>query len=311
MLISDGLEKKVILERDNFLSFHPECIDHTYGVLVRYPEKDIVMHYEIACQYKQQVGDGHFLMSMDRKQVFINREIPDLKLYQMADIMVKAFYPIELIVSKTDLQVKKINNHPEILTRGQQAEQQLKLRYEGELADTFAQQFNRQYSNSNILMDRLQQELFYKLFFFPLYTRYDGESKAVSEFSFPLNTDQDDPLLQVTQTLSPAYTNDDMLELHVKGIPYKDAATPVNEAGFEACYHLYASDHTIRLLTGTAFYKTKEGKKSTIEFEIYHLDPEKREEKKSIITPVATTAGTFFIDPVETRKKRSFWNIFN
>lgn len=302
-------ERKITLGNENYLSFHPERIRHTYGVLLKYPEKDISVHYEIECRYERNAGDYHFLLSLNRKQVFVNNEVPAMKLYQMADVMVKAFYPVELYINKTDLEIKKIGNHAEIIERCQQAEEQLAVRYKGELADTFFKQFTKQYTNGNILTDRLMNELFYKLYFFPLYQRYTADFSVVSNFRFPFSEDQENPLLEITHQISPVYTDTELIKIDLKGSPLDEQGNPLSEnmeIGFQASYYLYGDDHTISMITGKAFYQTIMQKKSTIEFEVYHLDAEKR--NKELVTGNNVNTLTA---PAEVEKKKSFWNIFN
>jgi len=309
-------EKKVILQNGNLLAFNPRYINNTYGVLINYPEKEITVHYEIVCRYCGYINDYHFLFSLDRKQVFINNKVPEMKLYQMADDMAKAFYPVELCISNTEKVIKKIENYTEIVERCQQAYNQIANGYGGDLASTFSQQFKKQYSNPNILKDRFQNELFYKLFFFPLYKRYTPQLTAVSAFSFPFDMDSEDPLLQISHQISPDYTYDDkiMVNLNSTALPAENTSAENNDTSFEACYQLYANDYTISSITGKAICNNAMGEKSTMEFEMYHLDAETR--VKPVVTlskPVESIPGTrsIIVESAEVKKVRSFWGIFN
>lgn len=308
-------DHKIILPHGNSLSFHPERIKHRYGMMISYPEKGTSVHYEVICQYLKNINDSHFLLSMDRQQVFVNNAAPKLKLYQIADSMAKAFYPMELYINSKSLEIRKIGNYPQIAARCGETLKLLKTQYEGDLAASFFEQYEKQYSNVNILTDRLQDDLFYHLYFFPLYANYTEELTAISEINFPFDLDRDKPLLQVEQQINP-YAVDHKIEIRLKSINpgREDNLDP--DFGFEACYRLYNDDHNISSITGKAFHHFNQDKKSTIEFEMYHLDPDDRQlhddsKESSVQTSTDSNNKDSFIISSDKVKKKSFWNIFN
>ena len=307
---------KVVLPKQNLFPADPKYINHTYGVLLKYPDTATSLHYEIECKFCQHTYDNDFILSLNRKQVFVNDEIPEIKLYQMADQMAKAFYPVLLRVGRDDKKIKAIANYQDIAARCEQTYNQLSRDFDGDLASAFAEQYFRQYSNINTLTERLENELFYKLYCFPLYGSYSSELAKNSEYSFPFNTADNDPILKIAHRIEPDYTADYKIIVNLKSIAAASTESDLfdGKVSFNAQYDLYADDQTVCSILGSAAYQGISGERNKIEFEVYHLDPENRIPQPKAKEQQVTTAkqqDSIIIESDVREKKKSFWNIFN
>ena len=115
-------------------------------------------------------------------------------------------------------------------------------------------------------------------------------------------------LYSITIQLTNTYNEKDKVVADVTGI--------CENAKFTAQYQLYAEDHTIYSIIGSANYIDKENKPAEIEFEVYHLNEEERDVKgktsfKKIINSSEHNRQSLIIGVTEKPIKKSIWSFFS
>jgi hypothetical protein len=150
------------------------ALQHTYGVILTYPEADSKLHYEIEISFVGKTENGDAVFNINRKQVYINNEAPDIQFYELADELAKAFYPLRLAVTKEG-ELAFVINYEEITERCTNAKNNIQEYYEGEIVNQCLKNFEKHYSNPNNILNALQADWFFQLYFMPKYGKYDTD----------------------------------------------------------------------------------------------------------------------------------------
>lgn len=286
--------KKIQLSGEKqHLLFHPQYMNNRYGVVFTYPEKGIKVHYEIECQFKRYLDNINYLYSIDRKQVFINNEAPDGKLYEMADKMGRCLYPLLLKINGKQ-QIQEIRNYKQVVERCFIAVEKLRKYYTGEIALDSIRAFEHQYSNPNNLIGGIQQDLFYQLLTFPIYQSYGND--LTMESTIPVCQGNRVKSYNVTMRIDPYYTPTDKIIVKIRSdrMSLEDS----KKHALDITYKLYADTHSIFSVIGHMELPGKRDRPSVVSFEIFHLNYENRLKKghSSLVYEPATDRGRMIED---------------
>ena len=246
----------------NFLQINPNTLNHNYGFKVSYPNKKVKIHYEVALKFEAYNNEKNPVYSINRSQVFINNQVPNMLVYEIADEMVKSIYPIHFSINKNGT-VLTIENHQEIILRCKKTEKKLSNYYEGSVVQNIITNFNNQYNNSTILINQLQNDLFFSLLFFTIHNQFNKDLKG--ETTFKLLIEQKEVNLPVLQEIEKHYTDLNTIKVSLLGLKNDDSITK-----FKVFYNLYADNYAVSSITGILEYELKNEKES-MEFECYHL----------------------------------------
>lgn len=263
--------KPILLYDRNILLFALQNMNSKYGVSIHF-EKDHI-HYKIKCKYLDQVSDNVFQILLDREQVYINNQEPDIKLYELADQMAKAIYPLILNIDR-ERAIIAIDNHKEIVARCKETQKRLSQYYVGEYSERYINAFGRQYSNPNILINHIEQELFFKLFFLPIQGLYDDRKEKKIQYKY-VSSKNNVTAYNLNVRLDPVYTYSGKILANV----VSDEMINIDKC-FQAEYLLYPEDHSIFSIRGSLIQDNYNRKAQKICFEVYHLDKEERVREK-------------------------------
>ena len=279
---------------------------HIYGLLITYAHKDTTIHYEVACDCLTWLAGGSGIFSFDRQQVFINNRLPDGKVYQLADELGKSLSPIQF--HRQAETITGIVNHEDIKRRNKAAVAALSTYYEGEVAENCFRLSEVHCSNPNTIISMLENDFFYKLYFFPLYTTYKD---FTASHTITLSPGGNHIPFHCVNRLNTDYNSKGQLTIDVTGAGETDHP----RSHFSAQYLLYPEDHTIASVSGKITYPEKENKEGALLFELYHLNAEKRIIDKANAFNKEHETGlrtqSVIIEKPETVPvKKSFWDIF-
>lgn len=272
---ADSVNKPIKLYDGNILFFALRNLNDKYGVVLNMGNDRI--HYEIECKYLNEISDDAFRISLDRGQVYINYREPDTKLYQLADQMGKAVYPLVLDMDR-ERDIIAIGNHKDIIARCQEAEKKLSQYYTGEIAEGYIDAFGSMYKNPNTIMNNIGQELFFQLFFLPIQGLYDSQKHKKIQYRH-ISGKNGITEYNLNVSLRPFYTLSGMLVADIESDEIVNSGKC-----FQAKYLLYPEDHSVFSMVGSLVQKNGNGKESRIHFEIYHLNKEERYKMKNLKT---------------------------
>ena len=291
----------IVLHLDSVLFNAPMNFNHRYGVIFQFPKDK--MHFEIDCIYTGRIPDDVYQITINREQVYINEKEPDSMMYEAADKMAKAVYPLVLHINR-ERKIEEISNYTEIVERCEKVKEELPKYYAGEYAEKHIGQFEKHYNSPNDLINCIENDLFYQLFFLPIQGLYENLQKTMQhQFVFGKNGKIN---CNVETRIEPTYTESGKLVARVVGTEMQN-----NKPCFEAEYRFYPEDNSIFSIVGylTNASDEQEETASRVDFEIYHLNPEKRVFRNIIPKYKMLYLTDEKTDAVE--KKRSFWDMFS
>lgn len=264
----------ILLHNKNVLFFAPMNINNKYGVIINLGKDQI--HYEIECKYIGKLAEDIFQIKLNRAQVYINNQEPDLKLYELADQMAKAVYPLVLNIDKNS-KIISIDNHDEILLRCKDAQKKMSQYYVGEKAEKSLEIFGRNCLNHNTLINRIEQELFFQLYFLPIQGIYNDQNEKKIQYTHISSTNYITKY-NLNIKLESVYTRWGKVVANIESDEQEDSTKC-----FQAEYLLYPEDHSIFTIKGHLMHISKYANMRTIHFEIYHLNKEERVIKQKIL----------------------------
>lgn len=292
----NGIQKPVNLHLLDELVYQPSNYCNRYGVVLHLKKSKV--HYEIEFTYKGIVSEGIYQIAIDRKQVYVNDKKPSQKLYEMADQLSKAVYPLLLDIN-SEQKIEKIANHNEIVHRCKEAQMKLSQYYVGEKAREYFRLYQKHYENPNVLINNIENDLFYQLFTLPIHGSFENQQRKI-QYDFVSSNDSASCNLVVT--LDPAQEKSGKLTVRVISEEKQDTLPC-----FETEYRLHPGDHSIFWIRGHLCKKNDSQIPCRTDFEIYHLNPKESKTDKS---------GSFSLvegelSESQKKKKSRFWDFFS
>jgi len=312
------LQMKKITLQNNILLFKPDYIINSYGFTISYLEKNLKIHYQADFKFHKQQWENERVYSVNRGEIFVNNQKPDMSLFEIASKMAKSVYPIIFRVNK-DNELTSIENYEDIRNRCNITIRELSDYYDGKVANNIINCFKNQYSNSSTLINQLQRDLFFELLFFPLHKEYTSKLTAETKCTFCFGSNKPIPF-QLLHQINPEYTSSGKVIVNLTSIGQTDENDIANTNMFEATYILYPEDHSIMSVTGKSIITNYKNIPETIEFELYHLNAAQRNTKKNSLLLDATERtlnfnekrGKIYIgEAEELPKRKGFWSFLD
>lgn len=145
--------------------------EKTYGVVIKFLPKDLQIHYRIKIKRTQ------FHLELTKEKTYVNNQEIDKVIEQLFEKAEQVLYPLQISVKKNG-GLDNINNHEEIANRWKtDCLPKLKDYYQSETTDQILKQLDRAYANLNLKKQMFERNIFYKLFFLPIYRSYPQFSK--------------------------------------------------------------------------------------------------------------------------------------
>ncbi|WP_123912687.1 hypothetical protein [Chryseobacterium pennipullorum] len=227
----------------------------TYGVVMTTALPETRIHYLVDIQRKQGMA-----LSIVRKKIYVNDQEVELMLEKLMETASKALYPLEISLKK-DGRAEGILNVNEIKNRWKEEYYpRIHQYYEGKVADETIGKLNRFYENMSGSTEVLHQNLFYAIYFMPLYTLYpDYQKEEMLNFYFP--SLKEVISYTVVFSLQKTLTEYNKILIHIKG---KQINTPIaadlKNGSLDLLYQLNEETKTISSVIGklSAFHQNKE-----------------------------------------------------
>jgi hypothetical protein len=169
--------KRIKLNAEGKLFAPYRFLDHQYGVVILYPDTNTQIHYEIDYKCMGTTEDGDIIINVNRHQVYINEEIPDSIMYQLADEMAKCYYPLQFVLDK-NATIISIPNHTDIEVRCNEFLEKAAQYYDGEIVENCKDNFTIQFSNENNIINNLEKDFIHQLFFLKIFNQYNSNLES-------------------------------------------------------------------------------------------------------------------------------------
>lgn len=285
-------------ELERIIFYHNRELEHSrfyearkYGYMYQDFENEKLikeLHYEVEINCEISDTSNDFIFEINRKQIYINQQEPDLLVEQMLDKCSKALFPIKIIPAN-DGTLYEIYNHNEIVKRWQSLKEHLGTYYYSEIAYKILNKVQKLILNKDALEKSLNQDWFFHLYFSPLYIEYPLEKPQTYNWKSPVFGNQSIDY-QTDQTIEQHYTATHKIIINAKGKsidersidevlrglnypqsklqgkPYKPL-----ESEMEVQYKLYGEDKSIFSIISTFNTKINATLNKVQKIALYHL----------------------------------------
>jgi hypothetical protein len=256
---------KLILE-DNTLKRRYGVLNTTYGIMVSYPLQDITLHYKTSVVFNKVMANGS-IITINREQLYINDALPDKMVYEIADVMAKCFYPIQLHITFAG-EILAIKNYDEIVTRCKEALPTLQAFGEGDIIDTLVANFKRSYANMANIITELQQDVFFQLYFLPIHITYGLRFTESIPMAFVFDKNQKPVQFVLKAILDKQYTRSGKIKVALQNDPLRQKG----QHSFKGFYRLHPEHHNIYMFNVNIHIQPTKGEPFEMKYELYELE---------------------------------------
>lgn len=142
-----------------------------YGVVIKFLPKDLQIHYRI------KIKRAPFHLELTKEKTYVNNQEIDKVIEQLFEKAEQVLYPLQISVNKNG-GLENIINQEEIAKRWKaDCLPKMKEYYQSKTTDHILTQLDQAYANLNLKKEMFERNIFYKLFFLPVYGSYPQFSK--------------------------------------------------------------------------------------------------------------------------------------
>ncbi|ASK29653.1 hypothetical protein CEY12_05840 [Chryseobacterium sp. T16E-39] len=233
-----------------------------YGVIIKFLPKNLQIHYKI------KVKRTEAYIELIKEKTYVNNQEVDKIIEQLFEKAEKVLYPLQISTDSNGA-IRKILNHESIAERWKtECLPNLKEYYQSEITDQILDQLDKSYSDIDSKKDLFGRNLFYKLFFLPVYQNYpfffrkDRLEVYFSSLSRKVGYD-------VEYILSKEYTKGNRIALKIAGTEEEELFNKNRRKGkVELLYKFDQETKEIFSITGYLITFNKE-QEYTVDFQVY------------------------------------------
>ena len=264
------LPPKKFLERDKKLlkstklTLPEQLGNRTYGVMINFLPKDLNIHYKIKVK-----RTAEFLEIIKEKTYINNLEI-NQTIEQLFEKAEQVLYPLQIITDEKG-RLSQIINSEQIKNRWEKdCKPQLEEYYKSETAENIISNLDKCFKDLNAKKKLLERNLFYKLFFQPLYTSYPDFFKQ-KRLHIYFSSISNEIIYGADYTLEREFSRGDKIALRISGREEENIFYENIEKGkIELLYKFHKKSNEIFSITGFAS-AVENGVPHKIEFQLYEL----------------------------------------
>lgn len=264
--------QKVDLTSTSPLFYNPTGLKRTYGVIfdLANGEKKLHVHFEVVIKYLGKLQDQYLLIEMDKKDVFINNQMPENTIDQFTAACGAILYPLEVITSSHG-EFLGINNKKAIRERWEEKKPKLQQYYKGEKAEEIFTYMDLALGSDHHLVNSVFEDQFVALYFSKAIAISHKIGLETFEISIPGLPYTRAVKYEIKQETDGSPTDNGTIQLLQKGhcTDERDQIDP-GKGEVNLRYSLYRKDHTINSITGSFDLFTK-GTLRAIQVQVYHL----------------------------------------
>lgn len=235
-----------------------------YGVIIKFSPKDLQIHYKIKVKRTMD------LLTLTKDKTYVNNQKIEQTIEQLFEKASNTLYPLKILTERNGT-LSKIVNADEVAERWKK-ETFPKLRdyYQSETTDKILQQFDDTFCNLNKKRQFLERNMFYKLFFLPIYQTYAGFKKESllqiyhADIAKQIN-------YKMQYTLQKKFTRGNKIALKITGVEDNNLFNENREKGkVELLYKLDKETKVLYSIAGFISYFEND-KKHNVDFQLYEL----------------------------------------
>lgn len=238
--------------------------EKTYGVVIKFLPKDLQIHYRI------KIKRTPFHLELTKEKTYVNNQKIEQTIEQLFEKANNTLYPLQVSIEKSGALVKIVNTDDVEQRWKNDTFPKLKNYYQSETTDKILQQFDEVFRNLNQKKHFLERNMFYKLFFLPIYQTYEGYKKE-SQLQI-YHTDIAKQInYKIEYSLQKKLTRGDKILLKITGIEEENLLNENRKKGkVELLYKLDKETKVIYSIAGFITY-FENNEKHIVDFQLYEL----------------------------------------
>ncbi|MFC6269812.1 hypothetical protein [Frigoriflavimonas asaccharolytica] len=258
-------DRDVKLLKSTKLALPTVVSEKTYGVMLNFLPKDLKMHYKI--KVKKENG----FLEISKEKTYINNKEIEQTIEQLFEKAEQVLYPIQIATDEKGAIFKIINNEGIANHWEKDCKPMLVEYYKSETADNIIGKLDKSFKNLSSKKDLLERNLFYKLFFLPVYTNYpDFFKKDFLKIYF--SGIKNVVNYTVEYSLEKEFTRGQKIALRISGKEEGNIFNKNSEKGeIDLLYKFHKESNAIFSITGFAT-AVENGIPHKIDFQLYELE---------------------------------------
>ncbi|WP_062062573.1 hypothetical protein [Aquimarina longa] len=177
-----------------------KCLDYTIGLEYLNEDPQILPH----------------VFRVYKKDLFFNKKKPSLIIEEITTAIAATMYPLEIAVDNSGSFIEVLN-YTEIQKRWIINKKNIIKEYKGDLVFKMVKKFENIIKTPSKLEASLSNEIFWSIFYNPIYTSYQKDYKKESTVVFPLEPYKPLAVYKGISTITPFITEYNTIELKYSG----------------------------------------------------------------------------------------------
>ncbi|SHH07240.1 hypothetical protein [Pedobacter caeni] len=250
------------------LQLKPPHFSRDYEVMIVFSEgmNELNLKYQLKVTYVKTLEKARIFRLERLSPVYINEDLPDVLLDQLALETAQVFYPLLLEVD-FDGKFLSVHNHQEIVGRWPELKEKVKEYFVGPVTERYLDLMEKGILDQDTVSERFKNDLFIRTYFAAIYKSYGVDYRLEEQVFFPMNEEPDPPSFLCRQEVDPYLNVDGDLEIHHHG----NLELADFEGDYKADYVLDAGTRSIERIHACWNLK-KEQLKST-DIMVFRTDP--------------------------------------
>lgn len=258
-------ERQRKLLKNTNLNLPINSSEKTYGVLLKFHPKELQIHYKVRIK-----RSSHFI-ELQKEKTYVNDKEIDQTVEQMFEKVAQVLYPLQISLDKNG-KINQILNHEDIAVRWKnEFRPKLKEYYQSKSTDDLLQKLDVAFCNIQEKRALFERNVFYKLFFLPIYQSYPSFLKDdVLQVYF--SSIGQEVTYNINYQLEKEFTATDKIVLRLSGLEEESFFNKDRENGrVDLLYKLHKDTQEISSITGVLSVFEKD-QKFKLEFQLYELE---------------------------------------
>ncbi|MFH7015046.1 peptidoglycan-binding protein LysM [Flavobacterium sp. FlaQc-47] len=219
--------QKVSLGNNYKLPFLPGGIKKKYKVhyTTEVGEEIDTLEMNVSVKWLATDKNNFHLFEIKRKSIYVNNEIPDTVMDQLAAKTAEVIYPLKIVVDESGKWVA-IYNFDDIESRWKATKKEILDYYEGEVTENYIDHAENALENEVTLFKYLSSDYFLRTFFNGIHVGYTADYTFKNDVFFPLEKEEES-MFNVEQKINPFLDESYCIKVEQEG-DFKDLAAEFN-----------------------------------------------------------------------------------
>ncbi|MFV0305607.1 MAG: hypothetical protein ACK5IC_09035 [Moheibacter sp.] len=277
-MLEQNQQLKVNFDYNFWLGFYPDKTPKNYGIKFRYEKngkEQLAVHYR---------ADVCFLenkcVTVSKHDIYINNKPPELMIERLAQRITRVLNPSTFLYNKEGT-LGSLQNQNQIKEKWKTLKKDIQNYYRGVETESTLVDAEKVIANKKQLEHYISQDLFFQLFFSPLYLVYTAKLKQ--DKVRPLSVLPSEPpfSFSIQQEVSQLETRSGKVTVTMTGsLNNIQEGITTTKSDLQLTYKLHKRTHQIFSIEGTISITKKNGTQHTVNINIYETQEKGKTQTK-------------------------------